>query len=78
MNYSCTHSLNNNCNCNKFNYNNLGNNQVSKVWYTQYRGYIVKNWIDTETNLIKQMKVSYNQPSNFVNYLDYYFTYKLN
>ena len=64
--------------CNTFNYNHLGNNEETKVWYTQYRGYIVKSWIDSETNLIKQMKIPYNQPNNFLHYLDYYFTYKLN
>ena len=51
---------------------------TTKVWYTKYRGYIVKNWIDPDTNLIKQMKIPYNQPNNFLQFLDNYFTYKLN
>ena len=49
-----------------------------KIWYTKYRGYIVKNWVDPETNLIKQMKIPHNQPNNFLQFLDNYFTYKLN
>jgi hypothetical protein len=49
-----------------------------KVWYTKYRGYIVKNWIDPKTNLIRQMKIPYNQPNNFLDFLDNYFMYKLN
>jgi hypothetical protein len=49
-----------------------------KVWYSKYRGCLVKNWIDPQTGLIKQMKIPYNQPDNFLNYLNYYFTYKLN
>ena len=56
----------------------LTKENTTKVWYTKYRGYIVKNWIDPDTNLIKQMKIPYNQPNNFLQFLDNYFTYKLN
>ncbi len=44
----------------------------SHVWYTHYRGYIIKNWFDKETNRIMQEKIPYNQPNNFIQYLDKY------
>jgi hypothetical protein len=49
-----------------------------KVWYNQYRGYIVKSWIDKNTNLIQQKKIPYNQPNNFINFLNNYFTNRIN
>jgi hypothetical protein len=52
-------------------------NNNSQVWYIHYRGYIIKNWIDKDTNRIVQEKIPYNQPSNYLNYLDNYFMYKL-
>jgi hypothetical protein len=50
----------------------------SQVWYTHYRGYIIKNWIEKDTNRIIQEKIEYNQPDNYLKYLDNYFRYKLN
>jgi len=52
-------------------------NNNSQIWYTHYRGYIIKNWIDKDTNRIVQEKIPYNQPNNYLNYLDNYFMYKL-
>ena len=50
-----------------------------KVWYDHYRGYIVKNWLVTVTDptgkiitVIKQEKIPYNHPNNFLNFLDKY------
>lgn len=54
------------------------NDNNIKVWYNNYRGYIVKNWVDPKTNLIMQEKVPYNQPNNFLKFLDNYFQNKLN
>jgi hypothetical protein len=56
-------------------YQNTENN--SQIWYTHYRGYIIKNWVDKDTNRIIQEKIPYNQPNNYLNYLDNYFMYKL-
>ena len=53
------------------------NNTNSQIWYTHYRGYIIKNWVDKDTNRIIQEKIPYNQPNNYLNYLDNYFMYKL-
>jgi len=53
------------------------NNQTNKVWYNHYRGYIVKNYIDPKTNMIIQEKIPYNQPNNFLHFLDNYFQNKL-
>lgn len=53
------------------------NNNNLQIWYTHYRGYIIKNWVDKDTNRIVQEKIPYNQPSNYLNYLDNYFMYKL-
>lgn len=52
-------------------------NNNSQIWYTHYRGYIIKNWVDKDTNRIVQEKIQYNQPNNYLNYLDNYFMYKL-
>lgn len=48
------------------------------VWYNHYRGYIVKSWIDNDSNRIMQEKIPYNQPNNYLNFLDNYFKYRLN
>jgi len=52
-------------------------NNNSNVWYTHYGGYIIKNWIEKDTNRIIREKIEYNRPNNYLKYLDYYFTYKL-
>jgi len=57
--------------------NNQNNNKTNKVWYNHYRGYIVKSYIHPETNIIIQEKVPYNQPNNFLNFLNNYFENKL-
>jgi hypothetical protein len=54
------------------------NRDESKVWYNQYKGFIVKSWIDPGSNRIFQEKIPYNQPDNFINFLNNYFTYKIN
>ena len=64
---------NNNCNQSL-----VYNSNSNKVWYNQYRGYIVKNWIDPNTNLIVQEKMQYNNPNNIIHFFDDYFRYKLN
>ena len=59
-----------------YNIDNIDNNN-SQVWYTHYRGYITKSWIDKNTNKIVQEKIQYNQPDNYSNFLKNYFMYKL-
>ena len=54
------------------------NDNSIKVWYNNYRGYIVKNYVDPITNRIIQEKIPYNQPNNFLKFLDNYFENKLN
>jgi hypothetical protein len=49
----------------------------NQIWYTHYRGYIIKNWVDPVTNRIIQEKIPYNQPNNYLKFLDNYFMYKL-
>jgi uncharacterized membrane protein YheB (UPF0754 family) len=48
-----------------------------KVWYTQYRGYIVKSVLD-HNNRIHEEKIPFNQPSSFRNFLNNYFLNELN
>ena len=52
------------------------NNQ--HVWYNHYGGYIIKSWIDKDSNRIMQEKIPYNQPNNYLKLLDNYFKYRLN
>ena len=35
-----------------------------KIWYTDYKGYIVKSYFDPITNKIIQEKIPYNHPRN--------------
>jgi hypothetical protein len=49
------------------------NTNSNKVWYIQSKGYIIKSWVDPHTNLIVEKRIPYNQPNNFLNYLDNYF-----
>ena len=58
----------------QFDSTNIENN--SKIWYTHYRGYIIKNWVDKDNRIIQE-KIEYNQPDNYLKYLDNYFMYKL-
>lgn len=53
------------------------NSSSNKVWYTNYRGYIVKSYIHPETNMIIEEKKPYGQPNVFLHFLDDYFKYKL-
>lgn len=58
--------------------NNAIINRPNKVWYTHYRGYIVKSILDIETGEIYEKMIPYNQPSNFRKFLDNYFENELN
>ena len=49
-----------------------------KVWYSHFRGYIIRSYLDPITNRIVNEKIPYNQPNVFTNFLDDYFRYKLN
>jgi len=49
----------------------------TKVWYTHYRGYIVKSYLNPSTNRIVEEKIPFNQPNNFTNFLNNYFQNKL-
>lgn len=49
-----------------------------KVWYSHFRGYIIRSYLDPITNRIVNEKIPYNQPNVFRNFLDDYFRYKLN
>ena len=49
----------------------------NKIWYTHYRGYIVKSILDEKTSKIIEEKIEYNQPNNYLRFLDNYFRYKL-
>lgn len=62
------------------NSNNVNNKSLkkNKVWYTNYRGYIVKSVLDQETGVIHEKMIPYNQPSNFRNFLNNYFENELN
>lgn len=40
-----------------------------KVWYSHYKGYIVKSWLDPNTNQIFQEKIPYNHPNNYLDNL---------
>lgn len=51
----------------------IENSNSNKVWYIQSKGYIIKSWVDPQTNLIVEKRIPYNQPNNFLNYLDNYF-----
>ena len=51
-------------------------NSNSNVWYTHTKGYIIKSWID-QNNMIIEEKIPYNQPNNYLKFLDNYFMYKL-
>ena len=51
---------------------------TTKVWYTHYKSYIVKSWIEEGTNKIYEEKIPYNQPSNMTNFLANYFKNDLN
>ncbi len=53
------------------------NSNNGNVWYTHYRGYIVKSYLDPNSNRIIEEKIPYGQPNNFLNFLDNYFKYKL-
>ena len=48
------------------------------VWYTHMRGCIIKNWVDPETNLIKQERMPYNQPNHYLKEINDYFKCHLN
>ena len=50
---------------------------ATKVWYTHYRGYIVKSYLNPYTNRIIEEKIPFNQPNNFTNFLNNYFQNKL-
>jgi len=48
------------------------NNMENKVWYTHYKSYIVKSWLHPVTNRIVEEKIPYNQPNNYLKFLDNY------
>ena len=64
----------------KNNINENKENQIPgyKVWYTNYRGYIVKSTLELHTNRIREEKIPYNHPNTFLNFLDNYFKNELN
>ena len=49
----------------------------SRIWYTHSKGYIIKNRIDPNTNLIIQERIPYNQPNYYLESINNYFKYKL-
>ena len=58
---------------NKNNYCILNeNNQIKKIWYTHYKGYIVKSYLDPITNRIIEEKIPYNQPNHYLKFLNNY------
>lgn len=44
-----------------------------KVWYTHYRSYITRSYLEPVSNLIIEEKIPYNQHTNFQNFLKNYF-----
>jgi hypothetical protein len=44
-----------------------------KVWYTHYKSYITRSYLEPVSNLIIEEKIPYNQHSNFQNFLKNYF-----
>jgi hypothetical protein len=62
---------------NEYDRNSIYIENTPKVWYTHYRGYIVKSWLEPVTNRIIQEKIPYNQPNHYLEFLDNYFKYNL-
>ena len=54
------------------------NSNSTNIWYIHTKGYIIKNWVEPGTNRIIQEKIPYNQPNNYLKFLDDYFMYKIN
>jgi hypothetical protein len=48
-----------------------------RVWYNHYRGYIVRNTLDPQTNRIIQERMEFNSPANYNKQIDDFFMYKL-
>jgi len=59
-----------------FDMNNTGRSEV-RVWYNHYRGYVVRNTYNPNTNRILQQRLEYNSPNNYVQQIDDFFMYKL-
>jgi len=53
------------------------NSTSNKIWYVHAKGYISKCWIDPRTNLIVEERIPYNQPNNYLKFLDNYFLHNL-
>lgn len=53
------------------------NSPTVKVWTTHTKGFIIKNWVDPDTNKIMEERLPYNQPQHYLNNLNNYFKYKL-
>ena len=43
-------------------------NNNTQIWYTHYRGYIIKNWVDKDTNRIVQEKIPASVRNDFNTY----------
>lgn len=59
-----------------FDMNNTSRSEV-RVWYNHYRGYVVRNTYNPNTNRILQQRLEYNSPNNYVQQIDDFFMYKL-
>ena len=53
------------------------NSNNGNVWYTHSRGCIVKSILDPITNRIIEEKIPYNQPNNYLHFLNKYFKNEL-
>ncbi len=49
----------------------------SKTWFNERGGYIIKSTLNPVTGKIEEEKLSYNQPSNFQQFLNDYMKTKL-
>jgi hypothetical protein len=47
-------------------------NEIKKIWYTHYKGYIVKSYLEPITNRIIEEKIPYNQPNHYLKFLNNY------
>jgi hypothetical protein len=52
--------------------------QEGKVWYTHYKSYITRSYLEPVSNLIIEEKIPYSQHTNFQNFLKNYFQNDLN
>ena len=56
---------------------NKNTNSGTRVWYNHFRGYVVRNTYEPQTNRIIQERLEFNSPLNYNKQIDDFFMYKL-